>query len=104
MASSLISLTDEESHVPARRDVQMDPGGHRGAEGHGRGRASQTIRRYDFGADAGISPGNYEFVVVADFDDVDGYLVYRDHPVHRKVIDDHISSIVAVRSAVQYRI
>ncbi|HEY9522635.1 MAG TPA: Dabb family protein [Thermopolyspora sp.] len=66
--------------------------------------AISEIRRYDFGADAGISPGNYEFVVVADFDDVDGYLVYRDHPVHRKVIDDHISSIVAVRSAVQYRI
>jgi hypothetical protein len=63
-----------------------------------------AIRRYQFGPDAGINPGNCDFAVLAEFDDVDGYLAYRDHPVHRKVIEDYISPIVASRSAIQYRI
>ena len=32
--------------------------------------------------DARVNDGNFDLVVVADFDDVDGYLVYRDHPDH----------------------
>ena len=63
-----------------------------------------AIRRYQFGPDAGINPGNCDFAVVADFDDADGYLVYRDHPAHRKVIEDYINPIVARRSAVQYQV
>ena len=63
-----------------------------------------AIRVYRFGPDAGIIPGNCDFALVAEFDDVNSYLVYRDHPVHRKVIDDTISPIVASRSAIQYHI
>ena len=63
-----------------------------------------AIRVYRFGPDAGINPANCDFAVVADFDDVDGYLAYRDHPVHRKVIDDTINPIVASRSAIQFRV
>lgn len=59
------------------------------------------IRRYDMGRDAGINAGNYEFVVVADFDSEEDYLVYRDHPVHRAVIAG-IMTIIANRAAVQY--
>ena len=39
-----------------------------------------TIRSYHFGSDIGVNEGNFDFVVVADFDDVEGFLVYRDHP------------------------
>ncbi|MDH2429433.1 Dabb family protein [Sphaerisporangium sp. TRM90804] len=60
------------------------------------------IRRYDIGNDAGIAPGNHEFVVVADFDSADDYLVYRDHPVHQAVIAEAVVPIVADRVAVQY--
>jgi len=63
-----------------------------------------AIRVYRFGPDAGINPANCDFAVVADFDDAEGYVAYRDHPVHRKVIDDTINPIVAGRSAIQYRI
>jgi len=63
-----------------------------------------VIRRYQFGPDAGINPGNCDFVVVADFDDAAGYLAYRDHPAHRKFIEDYLNPIVARRSAVQYQI
>jgi hypothetical protein len=61
-----------------------------------------VIRDYRFGPDAGVNEGNFDYVVVADFDDVDGYLVYRDHPDHRQLIADHITGKVADRAAVQF--
>ncbi len=51
---------------------------------------------------AGVNPGGYEFVVVADFADRDAYLVYRDHPAHRAVVDAFITPIAAERAAIQY--
>ena len=45
------------------------------------------IKDYHVGLDAGLNPGNYQFAVVADFDNVEDYLVYRDHPVHREIIE-----------------
>ena len=60
------------------------------------------LRGYEVGPDAGINQGNHDFAVVADFADRAGYLVYRDHPAHRAVIDKHITPIVSTRAAVQY--
>jgi len=60
------------------------------------------IRTYTIGSDARVNDGNYDLVVVADFDDVDGYLVYRDHPDHRAVIQEHITPILAERAAIQH--
>jgi Stress responsive A/B Barrel Domain len=62
------------------------------------------IKAYSLGEDAGINEGNYDFVVVADFANRDDYFVYRDHPVHRTVIQESISPIVATRAAVQYEL
>ncbi|MFB4268772.1 Dabb family protein [Nonomuraea sp. GTA35] len=59
------------------------------------------LRSYTVGADAGLNQGNHEYAVVADFDDVDDYLTYRDHPDHQKVIADYIKPILATRAAVQ---
>ena len=64
--------------------------------------AIPEIRRYHFGPDAGINEGNLDFAVVADFDDVDGYLVYRDHPEHGRVITELIVPFIDSRAAVQY--
>ena len=64
----------------------------------------EQIRAYHVGPDAGVNPGNYQFAVVADFDDVGAYLVYRDHPRHRSIIDTYISPIIGDRAAVQYEI
>jgi hypothetical protein len=61
-----------------------------------------VIREYRVGPDAGLSPANYDFAVVADFDDAGGYLAYRDHPAHRAVVDTRITPILAERVAVQY--
>ena len=61
-----------------------------------------TVRGYRIGPDAGLNPGNFDFVVVADFDDADGYLTYRDHPAHRAVVERYITPVLAQRAAVQY--
>ncbi|WP_084965165.1 Dabb family protein [Thermoactinospora rubra] len=62
------------------------------------------IRRYDIGADAGVNQGNHDLAIVADFDSVDDYLVYRDHPTHQDVIARHIKPILAARAAVQHEL
>lgn len=66
--------------------------------------AIPEIKAYNFGDDLGIKEGNYDFVVVADFADQAGYLVYRDHPMHRAVASEVIAPIVAGRAAVQYEL
>ncbi|WP_131740369.1 Dabb family protein [Actinomadura roseirufa] len=60
------------------------------------------IREYGLGTNARVNPDGYDFAVVAEFADRDAYLVYRDHPVHRAVIDQYITPIVAQRAAIQY--
>jgi hypothetical protein len=60
------------------------------------------LKAYAVGDDAGASPGNLDFAVVADFDDQDGFLVYRDHPEHRKIIAECVTPLAAERYAVQY--
>jgi Stress responsive A/B Barrel Domain len=63
-----------------------------------------VIRAYKYGPDAGINPANCDFAVVADFDDDAGYVTYRDHPVHRALVENYVSPIVASRAAVQFEI
>ena len=60
------------------------------------------IRAYRFGDDLRLREDNYDFVVTADFDDVDSYLVYRDHPDHQKAIGEFIAPILKKRAAVQF--
>lgn len=63
--------------------------------------AIPEIHRYQHGPDAGINQGNFDYVVVGDFDTVEEYLVYRDHPVHQRIIAEVLAPLIAVRSAVQ---
>lgn len=60
------------------------------------------IQAYRFGGDVGLAPDNYDFVVVADFEDRNGYLTYRDHPAHEKLVADLLRPIVSARAAVQH--
>jgi hypothetical protein len=66
--------------------------------------AIDVIRAYKFGPDAGVNPANFDYAVVADFDDQAGYLTYRDHPVHRELVERYVTPIVASRAAVQFGI
>ena len=60
------------------------------------------IRTYRFGRNAEINAGAYDFAVVADFDTVDDYLVYRDHPEHKTVIAERITPHAAARAFIQF--
>jgi Stress responsive A/B Barrel Domain len=68
------------------------------------------IRAFSVGSDAGIAadapPGsaNADLAVVADFDDVDGWRAYQDHPEHRRVLAELIRPNLAVRTAVQFHV
>jgi hypothetical protein len=66
--------------------------------------AIDVIRAYKYGPDAGINAANCDYAVVADFDDDAGYITYRDHPVHRALVENYVSPIVASRAAVQFEI
>jgi hypothetical protein len=61
-----------------------------------------TLRAFSFGTDLGVNEGNFDFAVSAVFDDVAGYLAYRDNPDHRAMVRDHILPIAADRAAVQF--
>jgi hypothetical protein len=61
-----------------------------------------SLREFRFGSDVGANDGNFDFGVAASFDDLAGYLAYRDNPDHRAMIEDHILPIAASRAAVQF--
>ena len=60
------------------------------------------IRAYHFGPDLGAAAGNWDYAVTADFDSRDDHAVYRDHPAHVALIEEHIVPIRADRAAVQF--
>ena len=62
------------------------------------------LRNYVFGPDLGINDGNADFAIVADFDDADSYLAYRDHPAHVEVVKRSIAPIAERRTAVQFEL
>lgn len=84
--------TSQEQQQELARQLRTLPG------------AIEQIKAYHVGLDAGMNPGNYQFAVVADFDSVEDYLVYRDHPVHRDIIGKYVQPITADRAAVQYQL
>ncbi|MFI6299231.1 Dabb family protein [Nonomuraea sp. NPDC050790] len=63
--------------------------------------AIPELRRYELGTDLGLGTGNSDFAVLAEFDSVADYEVYRDHPVHQAVIAERIKPILAARAALQ---
>ena len=61
-----------------------------------------AIRSYVVGENAGVDPGTADLAIVADFDDADGYVTYRDHPDHQTVIREVIAPIISTRMAIQH--
>lgn len=61
-----------------------------------------TLRSLELGPDIGVNEGSFDFAVTASFDDLDGYLAYRDNADHRAMIRDLITPITAQRAAVQF--
>lgn len=62
-----------------------------------------SVLGFALGPDIGVNQGNFDFSVTADFEDVSGYLAYRDDPGHRQLVADCIAPIIAERAAIQFR-
>jgi len=60
------------------------------------------ITAYRFGDDLGLRDDNFDFVITADFDSLDNYMVYRDDPDHQKLIAELVTPIITARAAVQF--
>ena len=54
--------------------------------------------------DAGLSDGNADTVLIADFPDAEAFYRYAQDPVHLAVLAEHVRPWLAQRSAVQYQI
>lgn len=66
-------------------------------------REIHTIREYRCGADLGMSaPSNADFVIVATFDDVEGWRHYDEHPLHNEIRAKYFQPFVATRTAGQF--
>ena len=65
--------------------------------------AIPALRSYTIGRDLALAPDNAHLAVLAEFDDIDGYLAYRDDPTHRRIIDEMILPHLASRAAAQFQ-
>ncbi len=64
--------------------------------------AIPEISSYQFGDDAAIVTGNFEFAIVADFENATDFQTYAAHGAHQKLIAERIRPILQDRAAVQY--
>ncbi len=62
------------------------------------------VRGYQFGPDAGLVDTSWDFAVVAEFDDSDGWRTYREHPAHQRILAEHIGPAAAERASVQFEV
>ncbi|MBI4884164.1 MAG: Dabb family protein [Actinobacteria bacterium] len=59
------------------------------------------IVSYQHGPDLGTAVTNYDYVVTATFADIGDYLVYRDHPRHKEVVNTYLAPY-STRCAAQF--
>ena len=59
------------------------------------------VREFRCGPDAGVSTGNADFGIVAVFDDLADYELYRDHPEHQRIIKEILVPNLTSRTCVQ---
>lgn len=63
-----------------------------------------SISAYAYGADLGLREGNYDFAVIADFENEADFRTYVDHPDHVAFIQDHLRPVLAERVSIQIEI
>ena len=63
-----------------------------------------VVLTYDVGPDLGVNSASWDFAVSATFEDADGYITYRDHPEHQRIIRELVEPITVERAAAQFSI
>ena len=67
-------------------------------------RSISEIRNYQYGPDLGLRDGNFDFCLVAEFEDEEAFGRYVVHPKHQAFIADRLTPVVSERVSVQYEI
>jgi hypothetical protein len=62
------------------------------------------VRSMAVGADLGLREGNASFGLAAQFDDVDGFKAYADHPEHIRIIQELIGPWITERHPLQFTV
>ena len=60
------------------------------------------VRSMAIGRDLALRDGNASFAIAAQFDDVEGFKAYADHPEHVRIIKELIGPFIESRSPVQF--
>ena len=63
-----------------------------------------AIAQYDFGADLGLREGNFDFGVVADFENSGDFKIYAEHPNHQAFIQEVLTPVLAERVSIQFEL
>jgi Stress responsive A/B Barrel Domain len=61
-----------------------------------------ALRSVAVGSDLALREGNASFAIVAQFDDVEGFQTYADHPEHVRIIKELIGPFIESRHPVQF--
>ena len=69
---------------------------------HALGATLPEVRSLAVGSDLALREGNASFAIVAEFDDVDAFKVYADHPEHMRIIKELIGPHIESRHPVQF--
>ena len=64
----------------------------------------EQIRSYSFGPDLGAVAGNFDYVVTGEFDSIDDFVAYREHPAHQVLVSTFIAPHITERHAVQFAV
>lgn len=65
------------------------------------GAQSPDVRGFSHGPDLGVRPNGYDWALLADFDDPDGWKAYSAHPAH-EVVRGVLRDIVDAQTIVQF--
>jgi len=60
-----------------------------------------SLRGYHHGADLGLGEGRWDYGIVAECDDIEGWRAYEQHPAHQHVVTEVLRPRIAERAAVQ---
>lgn len=64
----------------------------------------ESIRSYGCGRDLEAIEGTWDFAVIGDFDDLDAYRAYANHPDHVAVVEHHVKPILHTMARVQIEV
>jgi hypothetical protein len=64
--------------------------------------AIPQIRSYHAGRDGGLSQHSFDLALVAQFDSVDDFAAYREHPAHVDFVSQLLGPVSQTRDSIQF--